>query len=96
MSELARTPSISDEARQKRDQARNNLDRIKAEEDARKRRIQMRKDAGKSSRREQGSAWWIKPLLVFTVICVALIWIAWNWPAVQNSSPEMGSVTATG
>ena len=63
MRELARPPSISDEASQKRDQARNNLDRIKAEEDARKRRIQMRKDAGKSSRREQGSAWWIKPLL---------------------------------
>jgi hypothetical protein len=84
MSELARAPSISDEARQKLDQARNNLDRIKAEEDSRKRRIQMRKDAEKSSRGQQGSAWWIKPLVVFTVICVTLIWIAWNWPTVQK------------
>ena len=44
----------------------------------------MRKDAEKSSRGQQGSAWWIKPLVVFTVICVTLIWIAWNWPTVQK------------
>ena len=86
MSELARAPSVSDEAKRKLEQARRNLEQIKSEEEARKRRVAMRTDRGGVAprRRQQGSAWWIKPLLGFTIICAALIWVAWNWSAMQK------------
>ena len=86
MSEIATTPSVSDEAKRKLAQARRNLDRIKGEEEARKRRVAMRTNRQEFAphRRQPGSAWWIKPLLGFAIICAALIWVAWNWPAVQK------------
>ena len=86
MSELARAPSDSDEAKRRLEQAKRNLDQIKGEEEARKRRIAIRKNGEgiAPGRRRQGSAWWIKPLLGFLIICAALMWVAWNWPAVQK------------
>ena len=86
MSKLARAPSDSDEAKRRLEQAKRNLEQIKREEESRKRRITMRKDHAESTRRRrrQSSVWWIKPLLTLTVICTALIGIAWLWPALQN------------
>ena len=86
MSELATAPSVSDEAKRRLEQAKRNLDRIKGEEEARKRGVAMRKDREGIAprRRRRGAAWWIKPLLGFSIICAALIWVAWNWPTVQK------------
>ncbi len=84
MSGLTKASSVSDESKRKLAQARKNLDQIKGEEEARKRRVAMRKDRQESTRRQKSSAWWIKHLLGFTIICAALIGIAWLWPAFQN------------
>ena len=86
MSELARAPSVSDEAKRRLEQAKRNLEQIKKEEESRKRRIAMRKDREElmGRRRQRGSAWWIKPLLTFSLICAALIWIAWKWPTLKE------------
>lgn len=84
MSELARAPSVSDEAKRRLEQARRNLYQIKGEEEARKHAIAMRKDRQELKLRRRGPAWWIKPMLGFSIICAALIWAAWNWPAVQK------------
>lgn len=93
MSETAKPAAASSDARNKLEEAKRNLDQLKAEEQARKRRIALRKEREEFLRRQRkkSSMWWIKPLLWSAVIFGGLIAVAWYWPTVQRFINKLGA-----
>lgn len=93
MSESAKPAAASGDARKRLEEAKRNLDQLKAEEEARKRRIALRKEREEFLRRQRkkSAMWWIKPLMWSVIIFAGLIVVAWYWPQVHSFINKLGA-----
>ncbi|MDP6573850.1 MAG: hypothetical protein QGI06_10115 [Rhodospirillales bacterium] len=78
-------PSSVD-AKRKLEEAKRHLEQLKGEEEARMRRVALRKGRREFQHKKlKGqSTWWLKPFLSTVSIVGVLILIAWYWPLVQK------------
>ena len=86
MGRAASMASGPGDLRKKLDQAQRHLEQIKGEEEARNRRIALRKGRQEFQRKkpESQSTWWLKPLLSAAALVGGLALVAWYWPLVQK------------
>ena len=76
----------SDDVKSKLERAQRHLEQLKGEEEARKRRIDLRKGRQEfQHKKPEGQPnWWLTPFFSAVTIIGGLVLIAWYWPLIQK------------